>query len=150
MPAFTGMLSFLSSGFLVQHILRSKKQRHSMYSRLIVGLSSADMFSSFFGFFLSTWPMPSGTWLAYGASGNEHTCEMQGFFFQLGLCAATLYQASLVSFYFLTISRGWSKSNLKRYELLFHALPCSVALGTAVAGLFLQLYNAMPRGNVCW
>ena len=43
-PKFTGMLSFLCSGFLVQHILHLKKQRKSPYSRIIIGLSTADIF----------------------------------------------------------------------------------------------------------
>jgi len=149
-PKFTGMLSFLCSGFLVQHILRSQKQRKSPYSRIIVGLSTADMFSSFFGFFLSTWPMPSDTWLAYGAAGNTQTCSMQGFFLQLGLCAATLYQASLVCYYFFTIVKGWSKTKVKKWEPVLHAIPCTVALGTAISGLVLRLYNPLTRGSLCW
>ena len=149
-PKFTGMLSFISSTFLVQHILRSKKQRMSVYSRIIVGVSTADMLSSFFGFFLSTWPMPADTWLAYGASGTVQTCSMQGFFFQLGLCASTLYQCSLVCYYFLTVVKGFGKTRLKKWEPFFHVFPCTIALSTAVAGLALKLYNPMMRGSSCW
>ena len=149
-PKFTGMLSFICSGFLVLHILQSKKQRKSSYSRIIVGLSMADCFSSFFGFFLSTWPMPAETWLAYGATGTVQTCSMQGFFLQLGLCGATLYQASLVCYYFLTIVKGMSKSRVKKWEPFLHAIPCITALGTAIAGLVLDLYNPMTRGSMCW
>lgn len=149
-PKFTGMISFVCSGFLVQHILRSKKQRRSPYSRIIVGLSTADMLSSFFGFFLSTWPMPSDTWLAYGSAGNVHSCNMQGFFFQMGLCAATLYQASLISYYFVTAVRGWGKTRIKKWEPVFHVIPCAVSLGTAIAGLALRLYNPVTRGSMCW
>ncbi len=149
-PKVTGMISFLCSLFLVSYILCSHKRRSKVFGRIMVGLCIADMLSSFFGWFLSTWPMPSESWLHYGAVGNTQTCSMQGFLFQLGLSTATMYQSSLLLYYFLTIVKEWRETQIKKWEICFHLVPCMVGLVTSIVGLVLEIYNPVSRGSVCW
>jgi len=149
-PKVTGALSFLCSSYLVFHILRSKKRRNDPFERIIMGLSVADMITSFFGFFLSTWPMPKDTFLASGAIGTTATCSMQGFMFQLGILAMPLYNIVVGFYYLLKVVFGWKESRLRKLEWVFHGFPWSIALATAIAGLILKLYNPSPRGSMCW
>lgn len=152
-PKVTGMISFLFSLLLASYILSSKKRRSSVFGRIMVGLSIADLFSSAM-MFLSTWPMPKPEenrfWLPLYAAGTTETCSAQGFFLQLGLCTATLYQATLLLYYFLTIAMGRKESQIKKWEVFLHLVPCAVGLGTSIAGLALKLYNPISRGSVCW
>jgi len=150
LPKVTGMISFLSSCLIIIHILRSKKRRKSTFQTIMVGISLTDCISSFFGFFLSTWPMPHDTWLAYGAKGSDTTCALQGFFFQLGLCGSSIYISMLVCYYFLKIVSLWDEQRIKKVGLYFHLFPWIIALSTAIAGLKLKLYNPRTRGYLCW
>jgi len=148
-PKFTGMISLLCSLLLATYILSSRKRRSSVFGRIMVGLSISDIFSSAM-MFLSTWPMPTNSWLHWGAAGTARTCSAQGFFLQLGLCTATFYQATLLLYYFLTIVKKKRESQIKKCKIFFHLVPCTVGLGTSIAGLVLELYNPTSRGSVCW
>mmetsp|Transcript_19532 Transcript_19532/g.23456 ORF Transcript_19532/g.23456 Transcript_19532/m.23456 type:complete len:164 (-) Transcript_19532:48-539(-) len=108
------------------------------------------MITSFFGFFLSTWPLPEGTYLSWGARGTTGTCEAQGFLFQLGILATPLYSVMLATLYLLTIPFGWKDEKVKKIEWVFHLIPWTAGLGTAIAGLALNLYNPSSRGSMCW
>jgi len=148
-PKVTGTISFLCSLLLASYILSSRKRRSSVFGRIMVGLSISDMCSSAM-WFLSTWPMPTNSWLHWGTAGTTRTCSAQGFFLQLGLCTATCYQATLLLYYFLTIVKQSRESQIKKWEIFFHVVPCSAGLGTSIAGLVLKLYNPSSRGSVCW
>ena len=84
-PKVTGGISFCCSCLIFQHVLRDPKKRKSTYHRLMAGMSLSDMFGSFFGFFLSTWPFPKETGM-FGASGSLQTCDAAGFFVRLTEC----------------------------------------------------------------
>jgi len=151
-PKVTGMISCIASGYVIWHVLRHKKRRALTKNRVLVGISVHDMISSFFGFFLSTWPIPADTWLVWGATGTVQTCTMQGFFFQGGISAAPLYHASLSTVYVLNIVYEFSNERIARKaEPWLHGIPILFAWGTAIAGLPLKLYNAADRvGFFCW
>ena len=57
-PKFSAFVSYCSSIFIVQHVLRNKKRRNLVYHRLICGMSISDTFGSFSSF-LSTVGMNS-------------------------------------------------------------------------------------------
>ena len=151
-PKVTGMISFIASGYVVWHILHHQRRRALTKNRILVGISIHDMISAFFGFFLSTWPVPAETWLVYGASGTTRSCTMQGFFFHAGISASPLYHASLSSVYVLNIVFELSNDRIaRRAEPLLHAFPILFAWGTAIAGLPLKLYNPADRiGFFCY
>lgn len=106
---------------------------------------------SFFGFFLSTWPIPSDTWLVWGNYGTIQTCTMQGFFFQVGISATTLYAGALTTVYMLSIVWKIQRQRLVQLEFWMHIFINLFAWGTAIAGLPLKLYNPANRlGFMCW
>jgi hypothetical protein len=115
----------------------------SAHHRIILGMSISDCIISTAHFF-STWPIPRSIeeeFPSFGNIGNTMTCSAQGFFIQLGIMVP-LYNSLLVLYFVLTIRRGWTESQFQQYVgPIGHSLIWIFGLGTAVAGLFLRLYN---------
>jgi hypothetical protein len=147
LPKFTGGLSFLFSLYIVQHVLRSKKRRAKTYHRLLLGMSLCDMLASFFGFVLSTAPMPVGT--TYGAIGSFKSCDVAGTLNHAGNLATPLYNSSLATYYVCVLVLGYKEHELhRRIEPLLHLVPLACAWGTAIAGYWMNLYAA--ANWICW
>ena len=87
-------LSFLSSSYVVYHLLWKERQNlKRLYHRLILAMNFAELLSS------STWfwtpaAVPKGTPNFYGAAGTIQTCTASGVLYSL-LC--------IVLFYFTTL-----------------------------------------------
>eukprot|EP00984_Skeletonema_dohrnii_P021991 scaffold11106_cov100-Skeletonema_dohrnii-CCMP3373.AAC.1 len=148
-PKPFAFISILSSTYIIQHVLKSRKRRSEVFHRLLLGLSLCDLFAST-SFFLGTWPIPVGTKGVYLASGNKATCDAQGFFQQFFGVAPPLYNGSLAVYYFLIIRYGWKNGNpkLKVAEKLLHAVPLLYATITAVIGSALDMYRSSNLW--CW
>mmetsp|Transcript_9925 Transcript_9925/g.16479 ORF Transcript_9925/g.16479 Transcript_9925/m.16479 type:complete len:409 (-) Transcript_9925:410-1636(-) len=149
-PKFPAALSILGSLFIVLDVTRSQKRRKLLSNRIMVGLSCSDILASTV-YFLGTWFIPRGTTGQYGpiflAAGNTATCNTSGFFTQLAICSP-LYNASLCLYYLLSTKYVWSDRALNKLEPLLHAVPICFALGTATAGLILNLYGSVEW--LCW
>jgi hypothetical protein len=146
-PRVTGTLSILASSYIVQHVLLSPNKRKNIYHRLLLCMSLNDIIGSFFGYALSSIPMPVGT--KDGARGSNQTCSMAAFFSQGGNLAAPLYNGSLATFYLVMIAYGWKEDRIRRQlEPMFHILPNIIGWGTAIAGLPMKLYA--PANWTCW
>jgi len=145
-PKITGSLSFIFSLYIVQHVLRSRKKRGKTYHRLLLGMSLCDMVGSFFGFVLSTAPMPVGS--TFGAIGSLRACSIAGFFNQAGNACTPLYNGSLATYYFCVIVLGWKDKQINGLEPYLHIVPLVFGWGTAIAGYALNLYA--PANWVCW
>ena len=120
----------------------SANVRYHTYHRLLLSMSIFDVLSSC-ALFMSTWPIPADTpsKIVYGAVGNQATCSAQGFFVQFSM-GTVLYNATLSVFYLLSIRFRWSPQRVaKKAEPWLHAVPVLFALGTAIAGVPLGLYN---------
>lgn len=63
--------------------MSDKKKRWTIYNQLVLGASIFDIFSSF-ALALGALPVPKEQGV-YGAQGNDHTCRLQGFMFQVSL-----------------------------------------------------------------
>ena len=138
-PKFTALLSMFGSGFIIYKVLKKPRSQQTTYHRLMLGMSACDLLSSTC-FFLTTWPIPSDE-NVYAASGNQATCIAQGFFSQFSLATA-MYNASLSFFYVMKIRYSWSSKRIeKRLELALHAFALFIGIGTAIAGVVLNLYN---------
>ena len=98
-PKPFAFISILSSTYIIQHVLKSRKRRSEVFHRLLLGLSLCDLFAST-SFFMGTWPIPIGTKGVYLASGNKATCDAQGFFQQFFGVAPPLYNGSLAVYTF--------------------------------------------------
>ncbi|CAB9500980.1 expressed unknown protein [Seminavis robusta] len=146
-PHITGLLSLVGSSFIVIDIYR--KRFRSVHDRLHFGLAVSDIIASL-GMALSTWPVPryqaQSTW---GALGNIHSCEFQGFIIQLGL-ATPLYSAGLSIYYVLLVKFSFRPDSKQMlcWEKICHCFATSLALVTAVISLAMKQYN---NANVwCW
>ena len=144
-PKITGLLSATLSGVIASVICRDPKKRGKVYQRLILGMSIADVSSSLW-LAMSTWPIPQETGILW-AVGTVTSCNFQGFFTQFGI-SSPLYNMSLSVYYLLAVRFGWREERLKSVEVWFHFVPISWALGTAVAGLPLEIFNSANLW--CW
>lgn len=146
MPKITGFISLVSSLITSITICRDPKKRSKVYHRLILGMSLADISSSFW-LSLSTWPIPRETGTLW-AIGNTVSCTFQGFFTQFGI-SSPVYNVSLSFYYLLTVRYSWKEERLRRrVEPWLHILPLSWSFGTAIAGLFLKIFNSANLW--CW
>jgi len=150
-PKVTGMISFFASAHVIWHVLSNGKRRREPTNRVLTGIAASGMLASFFGFFLSTWPIPSDTWLVWGNVGSKLTCIVQGFFFQAGISATPLYAGALTTVFALKVVLRLTQEKLVRIERYLHVFVNVFAWGTALAGLPLKLYNSADRiGSMCW
>jgi len=128
----------VGSALIVADVARDPKKRKQTYSRIMMAMSCFDCVTSFM-FALSTWPIPAGSGSLW-AAGTTGTCTLQGFFIQLSL-AAPLYNLCLAVHYLLVIKYGWSDVRLAKAERRAHPVIVAVAIGIAVAGLPLEMFN---------
>ncbi len=115
----SGSLSMLGSGLIIRDVMtRLRRRRQQQYlpikQRIILGMSIADLFSSFVVHFLGTWMVPKGNVTILGetfpiplAAGNEVTCNIQAFAWDLFILAgcssnATLALACEKSYFFVS------------------------------------------------
>lgn len=132
-------MSMFGSGYIMMKVLKKPRRQRNTYHRLMMGMSVCDFLSSTC-FFLTTWPIPRYE-NVYAASGNDATCIAQGFFSQFSLATA-MYNASLSIYYVARIRNGWNAKRIERkLEPCLHIFALSIGVGTAIAGIFLNLYN---------
>lgn len=144
-PKCGAPFSIMGSSFIIFDIARSREKMGRTYSRLMMGMSAIDIaFST--GIFFSTRAIPKGSH-ALWASGTQATCSAQGFLIQLGV-GTVLYNASLSIFYLCVVALSMTDEKMKKMEWILHAVPLGFSLGTATAGIPLELYNGV--GLWCW
>lgn len=144
-PKITGFISLICSSLVAYSILRSEKKRARLYHRLVLAISLADLSNSIW-FGLSSWPIPVESGLLY-ASGNQMTCTVQGFFIQCGI-SVSLLNSSLAVYYLLILKYEWKEKEIRAYQNLMYVAPFLWAVGTAIIGLPMKLYN---NANLwCW
>lgn len=118
-----GTLSCLGSGYIIQDVFRNTPRgEKNVYQRIMVGLSIMDIFSSFFGFVLGSWPMPKDTDYIW-AIGNWASCDVAAFIGITGYFGSPLYNCSLASFYSLRLKYLWPNSRIRKVEKWFHIVP---------------------------
>jgi hypothetical protein len=144
-PKVTGVMSFACSSLICLSVLLDQKKLATMYHRLILGASVVDLNNSFW-FFMSTWPIPK-TSTAMFAVGSPWTCNMQGWFIQVGISMA-FYNTSLALYYTLVLRYGWSEERAVKLEPFMHFLPLLWGIATATISIPLRLFN---NANLwCW
>eukprot|EP00555_Chaetoceros_dichaeta_P011766 CAMPEP_0198268528 /NCGR_PEP_ID=MMETSP1447-20131203/37543_1 /TAXON_ID=420782 /ORGANISM="Chaetoceros dichaeta, Strain CCMP1751" /LENGTH=185 /DNA_ID=CAMNT_0043959611 /DNA_START=86 /DNA_END=640 /DNA_ORIENTATION=+ len=115
-------------------------------NRLVFGMSIIDIFSSAavgFSIILT----PQETECSVGM-GNQLTCNVQGFFIQLGF-AVPGYNAMLSLYFLMTIRYGIDQVTVaEKYELLMHAFVLIPPLTTAIIGAAGKMYFSETAN--CW
>jgi hypothetical protein len=147
-PAIAATLSILGSSSIIWMIASDwqKKISHVKF-RFLFALSISDIINSLL-FLIWPIPMPSDATGVWGAFGNSSTCQLQGFFMQIGL-TGSFYNGALSLYFLLTIRYGLSNADIaKKYELWCHlvAILWPLVTGLVLAGL--QLFTVTALG--CW
>ncbi|KAL7555262.1 hypothetical protein ACHAWF_018928 [Thalassiosira exigua] len=138
-------LSVIGSLYIIRHVLTSQTRRSAVFHRILLGLSIYDVMTSI-TVFMGTWPIPRGSPGIFMASGTNGTCSAQGFFIQFAGVGAPIYNASLATYYFLIVVRGWKEHQLKKAEPLLHFVPISFSLCTGILAAAKKLYG----NSVLW
>ena len=149
-PKITSSISIPCSLFIIVEALTDQYYRGTgttAIQRSLVGMSVVDVLASS-GWWLSNWGLPrDNTGDTPLATGNQASCNYQGFMLQLAI-SAPLYNCSLALYYLLVIKYSWTNERLLQIERYVHAFIITFGLSTAIAGVPLTMYNRV--GAVCW
>lgn len=116
-------------------------------SRVLMSISVADIFFSI-GLGMSTFVSPEENENLEWSFGNVQSCEVQGFFVQLGFVASSLFCGVLAMFYYLTISYRWSDDRLQCLECWVYPIMWIFSLAVSIFPITLGLYNS--AWGICW
>eukprot|EP00980_Cylindrotheca_fusiformis_P017211 scaffold5297_cov104-Cylindrotheca_fusiformis.AAC.4 len=149
LPIPSAILSIFGSSVILYMALKSREERKwTPYTRLLIGLSIFDIFSSA-NMAVSTFLRPSDSHRIW-SFGNDTTCSVIGFLTQATHSSAC-YNAML-SFYFLLTARfGLKNSYIATWiEPLMHFISIGYFFGTAIVGAALGVYADLYVGTGCW
>lgn len=149
----SAMLSLIGSCVIVYKVLKkvnSIQTTTTPYERIILGLSSLDVFASI-TFALSPFLLSSENSQRVWAIGTKNTCTMLGFMSQL-VCFWAVWYNVLLSFYFLLTVRFQVKPNdfARKYELWMHLSGAVFFPITAILGLMGDWYSEEALTMMCW
>ncbi|KAL3923604.1 MAG: hypothetical protein SGILL_001565, partial [Bacillariaceae sp.] len=146
-PKVTASLSIIGSLWIFIEVVTQKSKRQNVYNRLLCAMSFFDICTAAW-MFASTWPIPVGAEGVAFASGNRLTCDVQGFFIQLGT-TPPLYNTFLALYYLLVIKYSVTEETLHRHiEPIMHLFAISFGTCTAIAAQQMDLFN---NANLwCW
>jgi hypothetical protein len=139
--------SLFGSAYIIQHILRSKKRRNRVFTRLMASMSLMDFMYAVVGI-ASSLPCPSDLpFQIFLARGNWKSCETFGFLHQMSFMATILYNAGLGLYFLVTVRYGWNEIQVRRrIEIPIHFICQGVAWSTAILALQKELYNPTSFG----
>ena len=156
-PRFSGGLSALSSLLIIHVILRSRTRLTTIYHRIMMGLSVADILGSV-SMALTSLPMPAqlpneqdfGYYWAGTRLGNTHTCNAQGLFALFGIVTMFSYNVSLCVYYACAIAIAMKEETIiRKIEPFLHVIPVVLGLICSLPPLLVGQYNPAV-GNVSW
>lgn len=142
-------LSFLASATIATILMRSRNGLKSPYSRIIFGLSIANITQAA-GILVSPLAAPSDTPFASWAMGTTATCELAGLVLYVGGTAVPLYILFL-SYYFLKKVKNklTPEEFADKYEFKIHALVWFFAIAGGCVGLARNDFNPSIAGSLC-
>jgi len=144
-------LSLIGSCTIAYKILKShsRTQYTPPYDRIILGLSSCDIFSSA-AFILGPFLIPRSSERVW-AMGTGTTCTGLGFLTQLAFGWAIWYNAVLSFYYLLTVRFQVKRDEFcRKYELGLHLSGAIFFPLTAVVGFIGGWYEIQPQTMICW
>ena len=143
-PKVTGCLSMTSSATILWLIGRQAEPK-TVYHRLLVGMSVADISSSLW-LSLSTWPIPRESGILW-ASGTDRTVLGPRIFYAIWYFVAPV-QCLASLYYLLVIRYSWKEEKLQTIEKWLHLGPLVWATGTTIASLAMNLFGSANLW--CW
>jgi hypothetical protein len=169
-PKITGSISAVSSSLIIYLIYRSKPKLSTIYHRIMLGMSVADIMAST-AMALTTLPMPGnddpywaetfsvavgvqdglGTvyWRDQTKLGTRQTCAAQGFFVATGIIIMFSYNGTLCVYYACAIALRMKEANIrKKIEPFIHGLPLLIGLAPVIPSFIYRFYN--PTMHDAW
>ena len=169
-PKITGSISAVSSSLIIYLIYRSKPKLSTIYHRIMLGMSVADIMAST-AMALTTLPMPRnddpywaetfsiaedvqdglGTvyWRDQTKLGTRQTCVAQGFFVAIGIIIMFSYNGTLCVYYACAIALRMKEANIrKKIEPVIHGLPLLIGLAPVIPSFIYGFYN--PTMHDAW
>jgi hypothetical protein len=145
-PAVSATLSIFGSCCIIWMIASDwQKKISNVKYRFLLALSISDIVNSLV-FLIWPIPMPSGTKGIWGAFGNVSTCQIQGFFMQMGV-TGSFYNGALSLYFLLTLRYGLSNADIaKKYELWCHLVAILWPLVTGLVSASMQWYRVNAIG----
>lgn len=149
--ATTASISCFASTLIAIMILRSNNGLKSPYSRIIFGLSIADIIQSA-SMIISPFAVPSDSTRIYApwAKGTIDTCEAAGFFLHIGGNAVPFYTLFL-SYYFLKRVKDkiTPQEFARKFEFKIHAFIWLFAIIGGFVALARNDFNPTMEGSLC-
>mmetsp|Transcript_18538 Transcript_18538/g.38773 ORF Transcript_18538/g.38773 Transcript_18538/m.38773 type:complete len:330 (-) Transcript_18538:132-1121(-) len=147
-PMPFAIISFLSSSYVVYHLLFQERQKlKRLYHRLVLAMNLALLPLAFVNAW-TTLPAPEGTPNVVGAMGTVSTCTAQGILRMTLSFAVATYYASLILQAFMGIRNNFKEQNYRWIERYIHfvayCIPCIYAI------IFAATDNFNPSGSGCW
>ncbi|GFH46503.1 hypothetical protein CTEN210_02977 [Chaetoceros tenuissimus] len=145
----TASISLVASSILSLMIITSEKGFKSPYSRIIWGLSLADILQSL-NFLLSPFLSPKENPDSIFSKGSVESCEGTGFFGSIGGTAIPLYTLFLTYYFLRRVKYKVKPEQFAKFE---EKLICSLiwifSIGTNIVALAKGQINATKYGSIC-
>ena len=142
--------SLLGSSTIAYMVLNSPRGLQSPYSRIIFGMSIADIMQSQ-GFLLSPFVnvAPDALWNVKG--GNETVCEAVGSIFSIGSIAGPLYTFFLIYYFLQRVMYKLKPADFSRQkkEVWIHVFIWLFPLVFTCYALFKKQINSSRYGSIC-
>jgi hypothetical protein len=166
-----GATSLVGSVYVIFRLFSSSSSSspprlHLTFDRLLLALCICDLFSSF-AYVLGDWPVPQTArnsiimdevlgqdntlyeQLFRDAKGNQATCNVQGFLFQVGTLGSVLFVGFIAIQYVLVVVCKKTPKSLRHWEIGFFGLGFLLPIGSAIV-LILADYMNPNYAAVCW
>jgi hypothetical protein len=148
----TATLSTISSLVIIYIMSRSSVGIRTVYHRLMVGVSIADILQSF-AMALTTLPMPTD--MVYEqfeglVVGTKKSCNIQGTVYMCGFLAGTCYNIFLTFYYLCAITFSMQDATFRKYfERTLHGLAITFSLIVSYASSNLKQIHPSPLYAFC-
>ena len=145
-PKAPALLSFISSICVIVFFIRHKEKRVKMYHRIVFTMSLYGALMSIM-FMIGTAAFPTGTPMAYGASGTVASCVTQGIIAQF--ChSIPLYYSSLSIYCYLAVKANFQEKKIVWIEKWIHGV---ISVYVFTAGITLGATGSFnPSGPICF
>jgi hypothetical protein len=144
-PKCTASLGMPAAAILIMEIVLDHKKGKGNSILRAIGLMALFELLDSFGWFLSTWAVPEGSFAL--AAGSQASCSFQGFLLQF-IIGAPLCNFALALYFYLVLQYGKCAEDLVKYERLIHSIIITYAVASSFLLLALGQYNHI--GAVCW
>ena len=145
----TASISFTASSTIAIMIIRSDKGLCSPYSRIIFGLSIADIMQSL-GIIVSPLAAPSDTLDAPWAMGSTGFCSATGFVLNVGGVAVPFYTLFLTHYFLQRVKYKLTPAQFARkMECRITTCIWFFPVIGGLVGLVNGYFNPGPRGSLC-